>query len=461
MIQGGRMRNLFAFRSVSVLILTAFLVCISAVSAIGAGFALIEQSASGLGNAYAGGAASAEDASTVFFNPAGMTLLSGQQLSVAGHIIMPSAKFQNEGSTHVLQASTGIPLLGDNGGDGGVTKVIPNAYYTRKLTDRLVVGLGVNSPFGLATDYNGGWVGRYHALDSDVISVNINPSVAYKVTDRLSLGAGLNVQYIKAKLSNAIDFGTLDALGKLGLPPGALHLIPQMSDGFVRLEGDSWGVGYNLGALYELTKDTRAGIAYRSRIKHTLGGDADFSNVPAGLSPVPVFKNTGIKADLTVPDSLSASVFHSFTPEWHIMADFTWTNWSVFKELRVRFDNPNQPDAVTTEDWKDSYRYSLGLTYTPNPTWTFRTGVAYDTSAVAGAQYRTPRIPDDNRIWTAIGLGYRISQAVSVDIGYAHLFVNNASIEQSPTGENAVSGGLNGTYNSHIDIVSAQVNLRF
>jgi long-chain fatty acid transport protein len=455
------MRNLFGFRSVSVLIFTAFLVCISAVSAGAAGFALIEQSASGLGNAYAGGAASAEDASTVFFNPAGMTLLGGQQLSVAGHIIAPSAKFQNEGSTHVLQSATGIPLLGDNGGDGGVTKVVPNAYYTRKLTDRLVIGLGINAPFGLATDYDQGWVGRYHALESDVLTVNINPSVAYKVTDRLSVGAGLNVQYFKAKLSNAIDFGTLDVLGKLGLPAGALHLVPQLSDGFVRLEGDSWGVGYNLGVLYEFTKDTRAGIAYRSRIKHTLEGDADFSNVPAGLAPVPVFKNTGVKADITVPDSLSVSVFHSLTPEWKIMADFTWTNWSLFKELRVRFDNPNQPDAATTENWQDSYRYSLGLTYTPNPTWTFRTGVAYDTSAVADAQHRTPRIPDNNRIWTAIGLGYRVSQAVSVDLGYAHLFINNAGVDKSPTGEDAVRGGLKGTYDLGIDIVSAQINLRF
>ncbi len=455
------MKSPSGFKYAFVLLSAVFLVCISAAPVMASGFALIEQSASGLGNAYAGGAAGAEDASTVFFNPAGMTRLSGQQIDVAGHVIMPSAKFHNEGSTHVLQPVTGIPLLGDNGGDGGVTKFVPNAYYTRMLNDRLVVGLGVNAPFGLATEYDPGWVGRYHAIESDVLTVNINPSIAYKITDKLSVGAGLNVQYFKAKLSNAIDFGTLDALGKLGLPPGALHLIPQLSDGFVKLEGDSWAVGYNLGVLYEFTKDTRMGIAYRSRIKHTLEGDAEFSNVPSGLAPVPVFKNTGVKADITVPDSLSVSIFHSFTPQLMAMADFTWTNWSLFKELNVRFDNPNQPNSVTTENWKDSYRYSLGLTYLPDPKWAVRAGVAYDTSAVADAQHRTPRIPDSDRIWTAVGLGYKVSQAVSFDLGYAHLFVNDSRIDQTPTGENAVRGGLVGKYDSHIDIVSAQVNLRF
>lgn len=455
------MKSLFGFRCTVIVLSVVFLICISTGSAMGAGFALIEEGVTGLGNAYAGGAASAEDATTIFLNPAGMTRLSGQQASVAAHIIIPSAKFSNEGSTHVLQGQTGIPLLGGNGGDGGVTKVIPNAYYTIKVNDRLSLGLGVNAPFGLSTDYDHDWVGRYHAWKSEVFTVNINPSVAYKVTDQLSVGAGISVQYIKAKLSNAIDFGTLDVLGRLGLPAGALHLTPQKSDGSVSLEGDSWGVGFNLGLLYEFTRDTRLGVAYRSRIKQKLEGDAEFENVPAGLAPVPVFKNTGVKADITVPDTLSASVFHSFTPQWSVMADVTWTNWSLFKELRVRFDNPNQPDSVTTENWQDSWRYSLGVSYLPDPKWILRAGVAYDTSAVADAQYRTPRIPDSDRYWTAIGLGYKVSQAVSFDLGYAHLFIRNSSIDQTPTGENAVRGGLQGSYKSHIDILSAQLNVRF
>lgn len=454
------MRTCFRLSS-NVILPVFFLICISAGSAMGSGFALIEQSVSGLGNAFAGGSAGADDATTIFYNPAGMTRLDGQQVAAGVHVIIPAAKFNNEGSTHVLQPVTRVPLLGGNGGDGGVSKGIPNLYHSVKLSPRLALGLGVNAPFGLATDYESGWVGRYHALKSDVLSVNLNPSVAYKLTDQLSAGVGINVQYYKAKLSNAVDFGTLDALGKLGLPAGALHLTPQLSDGFANMEGDSWGVGYNMGLLYEFTKSTRVGVAYRSRIEHTIKGDAEFSNVPAGLNPVPVFKNTGAKADITVPDSLSVSVFHKISPEWMIMADFTWTNWSLFKELRVKFDNPNQPDSVTSEQWQDSYRYSLGLSYAPNNAWTFRTGVAYDTSAVADKQHRTPRVPDCDRFWVAAGAGYRISKVVSFDIGYAHLFVRDAEVNKTPTGEDAVRGGLVGTFDTYINIISAQLNMRF
>lgn len=430
-------------------------------TAQGAGFALIEQSVSGLGNAYAGGAASAEDASTIFYNPAGMTLLNGTQASAAGHIIIPSAKFQNQGSTHLLQPLTGVPLLGGNGGDGGVTKFVPNFYYVWKLHDRLAFGIGIETPFGLATDYDSGWVGRYHALESDVLTMNINPSIAVKLTDQLSAGVGFNIMYMKAKLSNAIDFGTLDAIGALPTPKGSLGLIPQKADGIGELEGDSWGVGFNLGLLYEFTKNSRVGVAYRSRVKQNLGGDVTFSGVPTGLNPYPVFKNTDISGRIDLPDSFSASFFHRFNEQWAVMGDFSWMNWSAFKELRINYANPYQPATVTTENWQDSYRYSLGVTYNPNAQWTLRTGVAYDTSAVADEKYRTPRIPDGYRTWAAFGVGYKFSKSWSMDAGYAHLFVTDAKVNKSATGEDAVRGGLKGYFENKIDIISAQLNYAF
>ena len=440
--------------------LAVVLVLFSSASVLAAGFALIEQGVGGLGNAYAGGAASAEDATTVFFNPAGMTRIPGQEVIVGAHIIMPSAKFNNEGSTHVLQAKTGVPLTGGNGGDGGVTKVLPNFYYTKKLGDRFAVGIGVNSPFGLATDYESSWVGRYHALESDVVTVNINPSVAYRINDHLSIGAGLNIQYINATLSNAIDFGTLDAIGAFrpAIPAGALKLVPQMSDGLARVEGDHWGLGYDLGLLYEFNKATRIGIAYRSSVTHSLKGDATFTNVPAPLTTA--FRNTGVTADIKLPDSFSVSASHDFNPQWTVMADVTWTNWSVFNELRVKFDS-GQPDAVTTVNWRDSYRYSLGLTYRPDNRWTCRTGVAYDETPIPDEQHRTPRIPDGNRLWTAVGAGYKFSRLISMDLGYAHLFVSDPKISKTPAGEDLTRGGLNGTYDARVDILSAQLTFTF
>ena len=306
---------------------------ISAGSALGAGFALVEQSVSGLGNAFAGGAAGAEDATTIFYNPGGMTLLSDQQFILGAHVIIPSLEFHDKGSTHVLQGATGKPLSGGNGGDGGVTELVPNLYYSKKLSDRFVVGIGLNVPFGLATKYDDGWVGRYHAIESDVLTININPSLAYKVNDQLSIGAGFSAQYIKAKLSQAIDFGTI-AFTKLGAPTAtALGLNPQSSDGFASMEGDSWGYGFNLGVLYEFTKTTRIGTAYRSRIKQSLEGDIDYTNVPSVFSSA--FQDQDVKADITLPDSFSLSFFHQINPQWMVMADFTWTNWKVFKELEI------------------------------------------------------------------------------------------------------------------------------
>ncbi|MBI5100799.1 MAG: outer membrane protein transport protein [Nitrospirae bacterium] len=431
-------------------------------SSFAAGFALIEQGVSGLGNAYAGGAALAEDASTVFFNPAGMTRLSGGQFLTGGHIIAPSAKFSNEGSTHALQPVTKAPLAGGNGGDGGVTGFAPNLYATKRLNDRFTVGIGVNAPFGLATEYDNTWVGRYHAIKSEMMTININPSVAYKANEKLSLGAGISAQYIKATLSNAIDFGLLDAAGMLpGVPKGALHLVPQMADGIATMEGDSWGIGFNLGLLYEMDPNTRMGVAYRSRIKQSLSGTVDFTGAPAPLAGV--FGHDTITADITLPDTLSASIARQVSPEWTVMGDVTWTNWSLFEELRVNFDSPalKPRPSVTTTDWKDNFRYSLGLTYAPKNSWTYRLGLAYDRTPIKNAQLRTPRIPDGSRTWVALGVGRKISDSMSFDVGYAHLFVSDPVIAKTPTGEDASRGGLTGTYSAHVDIISAQLTIRF
>lgn len=417
--------------------------------AAAAGLAIMEQSVKGLGTAFAGGAASADDAATIFFNPAGLPLLPGSQAVAGMHFLFPSAKFKNQGSSHL----TGQAMSGDEGGDAGSMIPVPNLYFSHRFNDRLSAGLGVFSPFGLSTTYDSTWIGRYHGIESDLFSLNINPTVAYRVTDKLSLGAGLNAQYLKAKLSNAIDFGTI--FGALGAPGFA----PQRNDGFVTFKGDSWAWGYNLGALYEFTNETRAGIAYRSRIEHTLGGEAQFVGVPFP-NPTGRFSNTGINADVTLPDSLSFSIRHKFSEEWAAMADITWTNWSTIDELRIRFDNPAESDAVTTVHWKDTFRYSLGAAYTPGA-WTFRGGVAYDQSPVPDAAHFTPRVPDNDRIWLAGGVGYKINDRISINTGYAHLFVEDPETRKTATGEDRFRGGLSGSYDCSVDIISAEISWEF
>ncbi|PLX85699.1 MAG: hypothetical protein C0617_03180 [Desulfuromonas sp.] len=449
-------------------------------SAFGAGFALIEQGVKGLGNAFAGGAAVADDPSTVFFNPAGMTRLEGQQALGAVHIIAPKAKFDKDSATNAL----GAPLSGNEGGGAGVTGVAPNLYYTFNPANGWVFGVGVNAPFGLATEYNKGWVGRYHAVESDVKTVNINPSVAYKATDQLSLGFGVSAQYIDAKLSQMVDYG-LFAAGAASDPshplfstlnPIAGSILPTVSnreaDIFSDIEADDWSYGFNLGALYEVCDHSRIGLAYRSQVSHELEGEADFDIPSAYLAsqdPIlagvaaSVFQDQGAGGEIDLPASASLSYYHRFNAEWAAMADVTWTEWSSFEKLVIEFDGSlaSQP-SVTTENWDDNFRYSVGTTFNPDEQLELRAGLAYDETPIPDAEHRTPRIPGEDRLWIAVGAGYKIDN-FGFDFGYAHLFVDNSRINKTatPGTEDEGRGTLVGEFENSVDIASIEVSYRF
>jgi long-chain fatty acid transport protein len=248
-------------------------------SAMGSGFAIIEQSASAAGYAYAGAAAAAQDASTIFFNPAGMALQSGNELQIGAHYIIPKAEFKNQGSTTVLTTS----LSGSNGGDGGDAALVPNLFYMHEVSPKWKAGIGITAPYGLVTEYDDGWVGRYYALRSELATLNINPSVAYKINDQWSLGAGVSFQRAEAELTKAIDWGTAAVIAA-----GAPSSISQNLDGTAKIEGDDWGVGANVGLIFEPLGGTRFGLHYRSKIDHTLEGDATFDTPPAA-APLAAF----------------------------------------------------------------------------------------------------------------------------------------------------------------------------
>ncbi|MBW4519077.1 MAG: outer membrane protein transport protein [Scytolyngbya sp. HA4215-MV1] len=416
-------------------------------TAFASGIGLSEQSVRGLGNAFSGGAASAEDASTIFFNPAGLTRLSGKSFQNAVYVIAPTANFDNQGSA----TFTGAPLLGGEGGDGGVNILMGNYYAAWSLSDDVKIGLGIGVPFGLATHYDNGWVGRYQAIESRLTTININPTIAARLSKTLSVGAGINLQYADVLLSNAIDFGLIGR--SVGLP-----LRPQSADGTVEIQGDDWSWGYNLGVLYEPSKTTRIGLAYRSAITHKIEGEADF-NVPAAaaaLTRTGQFTDTGASAPLKLPDTLSLSAYHQINRQWGVMGDITWTNWSRFKELRIDFENPAQLDRVQPENWKDTVRLGVGVNYAMNDQLTLRTGIAYDPSPVKD-EFRTARVPDNDRVWLAVGASYQASPSLSIDIGYAHLFVDKAPINQS----SLIEGTLKGTYNNNVDVIGVQVNWKF
>lgn len=435
-----------------------------------AGFAIIEQSASGMGNAFAGAAAVAEDASTIFFNPAGMTNLQGSQLVAAGHIIVPGADFNNDGSYVNPLLTGGAPfpgsLLGSDD-DGGETAFVPNLYFSTQLSDQLFAGIGINAPFGLATKYDNDWVGRYHALRSEISTININPSLAYKVNDRISLGGGISAQYIRATLSNAVDFGSVcfGLEGRGFLPPGTCSgagVLPLQADGQAKVKGSDWGFGFNLGAMIHVTDHTRIGLAYRSHIEQDLEGDATF-RVPDNFQAIlniglPLFSDTGVAAGVDLPESASLSLYHAFNEQWAVLADATWTKWSRFEELRIEYDNPAQPDTVQPENWDNNMRYSIGATYRPSQKWVFRVGAAYDETPINKTIDRTPRIPGNDRKWIAIGLGYRLSDNLSMDAGYSHLFIEDTDLDAL---DHSTGHQLIGTYESDVNIFSAQLNYKF
>ena len=384
-----------------------------------AGFALVEQNASGLGNAYAGQAAVAADASTIFFNPAGMTLLPDSQVVIAGHLIKPQAEFS--GSSNIG---------GGNGGDAGDLAFVPNAYFAFRLTPDVHVGVGMNAPFGLKTEYDSTWAGRTQAIESELKTINLNPAIAWKANESLSLGAGVNIQYTEATLSNSAN--------------GA---------GIATVRGKDYGWGFNLGLLWQPGAATRIGLAYRSEVEYTLKGDVVFS--------VATPANGGVTAAATLPDSAALSLFHKLGPKWDLLADVTWTDWSDFKELRI-VRNGGVLLGVTEENWSDSYRYSVGANYRMNDKLILRGGVAFDETPVSDV-YRTARIPDENRTWLAFGAQYRLSGKRALDFGYAHLFVKDARIDKTELSNlpPLTPVTLSGTYKGSADILSAQYTHSF
>ena len=461
-------------------------------------FSLNEQSVSGLGTAYAGGAAQAEDASTLFFNPAGIVLLGEGEVQLGAHLVVPSATFTNQGSRYNLPGTpfNGLPLSGGNDGDAGVTHALPNIYLTQPVFRNLdygdlSVGIGITVPFGLETDYSPGWVGRYEALRTKLTLFDIQPTVAYRFWDRLSFGAGLDIQYVSARLSQAIDFG-LAAQGPLsqffaGLPPFLVGpteeaylnagFFPGGLDGVSEVTGNDWSVGFALGALVEYCKasdqsffqDGRFGVSYRSGIDHTIEGHAEFRHVPAISAagapvqfPLPglfqdLFFDQNASAQLDLPAILHFSLYQRFDRQFAVMGDIAWTQWSRLQRVPIVFQNLATPSNVLDLKYDDAMRYSVGLEWYATKDLTLRLGFAYDETPIQSDQFRTPRIPDNNRYFLGTGLRWSPTHFMDLDAGYAHLFVQEAGVDFTDSQGHELRGKLDAA----VDIVSAAVTFRW
>ncbi len=386
--------------------------------------------------------------------------------------VQPSAKFGDGGS---LQSGTGIPgavplalrPLGGTGGDAGDLALLPHIYFAMDVAKDWKFGVGVGAPFGLKTEYSADWLGRFQGIKSDLQTVNINPTLAWRVSDKVSLGLGLNYQRLDAELTSAVPTvasafgGVLAATGSAATAIGVANAIPAANaEGSVAISGNDSAWGYNFGGMFKLSNQTRLGVAYRSAIKYQVSGTANFSGIPAGL-PAAVaagLANGNVGLDIKMPDSLSLALNHRLNDKWTLLGDLSWTGWAKINELRIVRDTGTTLN-LTPENFKNTWRAGFGASYRYNDRWTSKVGIAYDKTPVNDTD-RTVRLPDSDRTWLAIGAQYRPARNQTLDIGYTHLFMKDASINQN-AGNTAAYGLVKGNYKNSVDILGVQFSYRF
>ena len=371
-------------------------------NAYAAGFHLREQSSAAQGNAFAGATAGAENNSYAYYNVAGLTRQKGKQVTIGASYIAPKASAKNV-------------KFEDGRRDADVENVVhaavsPYGTFSYQLNDKTVAGIALNVPYGMITKYDHDWAGSDHGVTSDLKAVDITPMIAYKATDKLSIGAGLQIQYLWAHLTNSSIY--------------AKH---------VQADGDALDIGYQLGALYEFNDSTRAGVGYRSAIKHNIKGKLKSSE-----SPIYPLINQKIKVDLETPAMLSFGFYHDINERWAVMAEYQRVFWSSLKNLdyesRSGLNQTGKPYiSRTRENWRDTNFYAIGVSHKLDEQWKLRLGLAYDQSAVK-FEHRTPRIPDSDRIWYSAGLGYEYSEKLSFDAGFTYICAHDAKLNTNVTG---------------------------
>ncbi|MFZ2971223.1 MAG: outer membrane protein transport protein [Ferribacterium limneticum] len=390
--------NKMTLRTIPAVLLVAFSGAASA-----AAFQLMEQNASGLGNAYAGSAAVADNASTIFFNPAGMTQLgNGIQLSAGVTGVGPSYEYRDQAGVK-------------SGGNAGGWAAVPNAYLSGQLTKDLFLGLGISAPFGLATEYDPVWgpssnpgAGSATAVKSEIKTININPSIAYRVNDKVSLGFGLNYQSIDGELTRT----------------------------GVSLKADDASWGWNAGALFTLSPAMRVGISYRSVIKHKLDGTLN------GALPV--------NADVKLPDTFILSVWQQVSDRWEAMGDLSYTRWSSMRALNILNSSGTQVGSETF-NYENSWRFAWGAGYKATDKAKLKFGIAFDRTPVRD-EYRSARVPDNNRLWLSLGGQWNAGAVGKFDLGYSYLYVIDPTISQ---------GALQGKYDASAHIIGVQYSVGF
>ncbi|MBK3510233.1 OmpP1/FadL family transporter [Pseudomonas sp. MF6747] len=401
------------------------------------GFALNEQDVAGMGTGFAGRSSSADNASTVYGNPAGMARLEGQQIT---------------GGVAAIDASTDIKnasgrSFGSNKGDMVPFTAVPFGFYTNKLNDQWAVGVGVYAPFGLVTDYERGFQGRSFGSYSKVSVITLQPTVSYAFNDRVSIGFGPTINRISGKLESEL----------------ALSTNPAVPNSNVTIKGDDTAVGFNVGVLVQATDTTRVGLTYHSKVSYKLDGHTEVT-APTPTAPLLASGRYDASLSIDTPESYDLSVTQDLSDAWKLYAGSTWTRWSRLKDITVdnqgvtRAGGLAAPQIVGTisepQNWHDTWAYALGTSYQVTKQVVLRTGLTFDQSPTNNTD-RSPRIPTGDRTIFSVGLGYEVMPNMIVDVAYSYLKeepvkVNKANAlgsSYSAKYENSANGfGLGVTY---------------
>lgn len=419
------------------------------------GFQLKENSVKATGRAYAGSGAAAGDASVVINNPAAMTLFDGNVVQADIHAIDLSYEVDAGGTD-----AFGTPLRGGDGGDAGGVSAVPALSAIFPIGDTgLTFGAAVSAPFGLKTEYDRDWVGRYHAVESDVKIIDLNLALSLDITDRFSVGAGVILEHAEVTLSNAIDLGSAvcrPSAATGGLPPpfclpiGGNTYGPQQNDGFAVIEGDDNGVGWTAGLHWRPTDSFSLGLSHRSEVDLELEGDADFT-VPANVAPILAvgapgqFVDTDVVAKLTTPSITTLSAAWQVNERFALMADVSATDWHSLEAINIDYASP-QPNTIETFDWSDTMFYSIGGEFALSEALTLRAGLAYDETPVSD-EHRTPRLPDNDRNWISLGLTWAPSEALEVSAAYTRIIVDDPKLDIVSTSGSRLVGEAEGSAN--------------
>lgn len=400
---------------------------------VAGGFAINEQSISSMGTAFAGRSSSADDASTVFGNPAGMARIKREQVS--GGLALIYAK------TDIDNASGSFP--GSNDGDMVPFIGAPMGYYVKPLNDNWSFGLGMYVPFGLVTDYERNFQGRYYGDRSEVRVITLQPTLSYRFNEQLSVGFGPTI--------NRID-GELTSYAPNQVTPGR-------NDGQVKIKGNDTALGFNLGILFEINEQSRIGMTYHSMVDYTLKGDTKIEGSGFGQFSGSEFDTTLV---LKTPESVDFSITHELNADWTLYAGSTWTHWSRLEEIRAINKgvpaplNPSLGNIVEEQNWHDTWSHAVGAAYKLNRQWTLRAGFAVDQSPTNNTN-RSPRIPTGDRKVFSLGTAWSPNDDVTIDVAYSYLMEEDTQINHT----SASKGNYRSTYKNSAHGLGTQVTYRF